>query len=1491
MNLVQFILLIGILFYADTTNGQIANTTALDPFLHYINITIRYNNSMIRALYQDSMIILPEYGIVLASCYLNISGEEVNSTSYNTSDLVVVEITNFNISLFYRTYDVTQFMFSDEDDSVDTMVKFEFYLTQNGTFILATDAIDVFSRNCDTSNWKDSFTSDSLSASASFSSKQTSLLSSSLPSSSIYTSSFQYIPSISSVASVVSSHLFTTEPSQQVSAPVSTSPTLPSSVIEVNTTPLSVETTSVYSTYVQTQVNPSTASVASRTIPSMSQSAVRSSSNASTPTLTLNTSAVSTSMSLLVDSRVMVDLPSTGILRSSLSSPVQFQVTSSAFLPSSSIYSSQHIVQPTATSTRPLVLVSSRTQSIVSLQNSTAIIQQPSFSTSSIRQPLIPSSSISSAINFRLLSSSIVPLSTNFKGTQSFSSSAPIYQTTFLLSAVHSLTSAVSRMLTQTSILQAYSSVQAPFSNTSTASQFVVLTHSVPQQPSAVFITSQISSTISTSQLSSTHFLNTSTLIDRVTTQPHILPTATPIHSTVIPSASSIQPTSILPQVSPYRHYLIATIEYTLPSVEIGQTDDNINATITAIVSRYLNLTTQTAIAMYTLTTEHISVRIGNLTVTAIRSEYDQSQIENLATRRLVFYVTDNTAILLATQAMAVLDTYSIDQWAESTGLQISSVTFDLYGEIQSSSMIIATMTVSPQLSSSIPILNTTFISMTSLTTRPVLSTSSTELNLSLIVSSLQPVTSSSIRATKITTTRHSMLTSLFSQIQQSLPSSSVQTTPIVTRSISTPVKLMTSSLRDSLITLSSNRSAFQIPGSSTTESPVISMTSSLISVLNSTLLSQRLVSSIFPTTQAVQPSLTVTSSGISSVQQLRPNTTSLPAMVTVNSTQFPTSTRFPNSSVRIMTSSPIISRITTQTSIQNSLQNSSSSQIASLSSQMNTSSFFPTQRVSISQSLTPSPNSSLLQIQSVPPSSTPTPPHGDYQILTDFDPGVGYLLQLTLNALKTKVNLSREFYVSTELNLINLYSLGLEIAGQTVNNRRKRDVFNTTSQIACGIIESLTNAANNRLIIVFYISREENGLPLTFVRAETSKYIFDNLDPSNYTAALSYQFLSLSIYEGIFVDPHRLAIIVGTVLGCCSLIMLISLVVLCLYHCLHSNYIRADKWSSKMSVTYSNKGVYTGSTSKHMNENGFEMEFTRTNLSEGTQTLARDFLSGSSEITRTTADYAFTLRTKPNLFSPFPVEETLSPTTEATTRSADETETNKYPSPSEAGTVPTLSQLRTDIEEEKRRAKTAEASLLEIMTSNRKHLPEASVFSDASEARRAEERASAAYEKSKKELAMVTAAVTPSSSYDSSLGSSRGAHKPWSARGNKVAPSNEPFDGLTPEPKILDWVPEHQSVSSKSSKMHLSSYRNVRPPNIMQVEARPILETPPPTYDQSPVETVPKPIPVRVFRTDGHSVQMHPSVSSTPVTTSTINVLPSFNPFYTTAKKEHTSL
>ena len=1523
MKLIQFILLIGILFYADTTDGQTVDTTALDPNLHYINITIRYNSPSIIDLYQSHMVILSEYAVVLASCYLNISTEEISFTSYNTTDLIFVEINSFNFSLIYITFAIRQF---SEIADGDTFVMLEFYLTQNGTFILATEAIAVFNMNCDTDNWVDSITSNTISASAIFSSRQTSVspLSSSLASTSIYTSSLPYMSSLSSPASGISSYLSTYEPTQQVSAPVITSSQiLPSSAVEVNTSPT-----------VGTTLVPSTSSARPLvTMTSQSQSVISTDiqqSSYSPSSIRQSISPVSSSIKPpIIRASSSIQPPVTPI-SSSIKPPI-IRASSSIKPPVTPISSSikppiirasssiQPPVTPISSSIKPpIIRASSSIQPPVTPVSSSikppvtplsSSIKQPVTPvSSSIKPPIIPSSSSlqqpiirTSIITSRLLASSIIPLSTSSIGAHPFSSvsSSAFYQITSLLSAVHSLTSAVSRILTQTGIIQVSRSLQVPFySNTSSivpseTSQLVIPSHSVPQQPSLFF---------NTSQLTSAHFLSTSTPIDRMislTTQPLIIPTTTAIQSTVLPSASPIQPT--VTPISPYRHYLIGTIEYTVSNLEIGQTDDNINATITAIARRYLNLTTETALAIYTLTTEHISVRIGYLTVTAIRSEYDQFIIENLATRRVVFYLTDHTAPMFATQAKEMLDTHSIDQWADSLGLQTLLVTFDPYLQIQTSFMpsstFVATMAVSSQLSSSVP------ISITS----AVLSSSATvpSQSVSVSVSSVRLVTSSLIRASQNTTAQHTVLSSLSSQIQQSLPSSSLQSTSLpsislqstylpsislqptslpVTQSSSMPVQLMTSSLISTLVSLSSNRSALSLPATSTPESPVISVTPSLMSVLNSTQPSQPVTRSQIPlsssgiqTTQAVQPSSAVISSAISSVQQLSSNTTSLPTLATVNSTQFPTSTR----SVRVIPSSQFVSRVTTQTPIVSMIRNISSS---ALSSQINTSSASPTQRDSASHSTVPSINSSLLQSMQTVQSSPLTTPSQDYHSLANFNPGVGYLLQLTLNVSGRMVNLTSDFYLQTELDLINLYSLGLE--KESANSRRKRDVFNTTSQIACGIIESLTIIDTDQLIIVFYISREEDSLPLQLIAAERSNAIFDKLDPGNFTATLGYEFLSLSIYKELFVDPHRIAIIVGTTLGCCILVLLIFLLALCLYHCLHSNYIRADKWSPDMSVAYSNKGV---SSTKLMNEDEFEMEFTG-NFSEGTQTLAGDFLYGSSEITRNSADYAFAMRREPNIFSPFQMEET--------TRFIDESEINKYPL-LEPVPAPTVSQLRTEIEEEKKRAKRAEASLLEIMTSNRKHFANTSMFSDPSEAKRAEERANTAYERSKKEFAVTTGAVTPSSSHDSSLGSSRGAHRPWSGRGNKVAPSNEPTGGLTLQPTPPDWDPDsQQSVSSKGSRsMQLSGFRNVRPPNIMQVEpiqgnGRIPLETPPPSYDTSLVDAhATKPVPVRVFRTDGHPVQMQPSIPSTPVTTATITVLPSFNPFYTTAKEEHTSL
>ena len=247
----RFILLVIILLFATSgIDGNTIDTPTLNPNLHYINITIVYHIKYIPELYVPMEDILPGYGVVLASCYLNITNQVVDSTTHNTSDTISVGVQNLNISLFLDSYRVTATI--DENDEGDTTVRFEFYLSQDGTLIPATTAIEVFNKNCNTNDWRDDFTSNSIPAEAVFSSMQlTQSISSQTVSNtfsqntliSTFPSSTQSLEPTPEVSTTVT-------PSQHVTTSISTSLSPETSSTEFSSTAIPV-TTSVPSSMLQ----------------------------------------------------------------------------------------------------------------------------------------------------------------------------------------------------------------------------------------------------------------------------------------------------------------------------------------------------------------------------------------------------------------------------------------------------------------------------------------------------------------------------------------------------------------------------------------------------------------------------------------------------------------------------------------------------------------------------------------------------------------------------------------------------------------------------------------------------------------------------------------------------------------------------------------------------------------------------------------------------------------------------------------------------------------------------------------------------------------------------------------------------------------------------------------------------------------------------------------------------------------------------------------
>ena len=398
-------------------------------------------------------------------------------------------------------------------------------------------------------------------------------------------------------------------------------------------------------------------------------------------------------------------------------------------------------------------------------------------------------------------------------------------------------------------------------------------------------------------------------------------------------------------------------------------------------------------------------------------------------------------------------------------------------------------------------------------------------------------------------------------------------------------------------------------------------------------------------------------------------------------------------------------------------------------------------------------------------------------------------VLTLLTNQSIGGVNFTQSFYLNTELQLTNLFSLALE-KESSINNRRRRDIFNTTTRIACGIVQDLTTADPN-LRLVFYISREVNNNPLVVLTANTSLTTYRQLEDSDYEDLLGYEFLSISIYQGPAPQVATLALLVGCILGCCILILVVFLITLSLYHCLHSNYIHVDRWSPEKSldVSFINQGVYTSSSTKLLLEEGVS---DTDRFSEGTQTLARDFLDMTDQFAGDRTDYTFTLRTEPNLFSPAQSDGARPLKRE----DLDQSDTPQF-SQSLAG-------MRSVIEEEKRLTSLAESSLLEVMSSNRMHMD--SMLEE--NARR--EMASVVYERSKKEMGVSIGAHT--TSLRSSEDSSRSQSRPKSGRGSKVAPSNEApnlsfSNKSTPPAKILDWVPvSPERLSNQHSSLALEA-------------------------------------------------------------------------------------
>ncbi|KAI6651768.1 Proline-rich extensin-like protein EPR1 [Oopsacas minuta] len=1657
MWLVQiFLFSIILLFITKESNVQSVDTTDLDPYLHYINMTILYHADQILELFRSDNVNLPRFGQVLASCYLNISSEDVDYTHYLTDELVIVELHDLNISLFLISYAI--FQFSHQGDEGDTIVNFVFYISQNSTLINATFAIDVFSRNCNLTDWKDHVTSDTISASASFSLFQLIVSASTIPQ--IASTTMEYISStIVSIMSTSMSTLLSIESSIEISStkPSSRS-TLVDSVMSTASVPVtsivpsssstrslltdsaSQEVTSIIesqsltassvisrtilpsftsSISIQSTIQPISSTVtipesssiqvlnmssqvivSSYLVPQQSSSAVFSTSN--TPsissTATQSVQPISTTIipsqstltSILSTSQIFTQLQPTqyylvvtfryspigsdtfGInstfialaarfLNTMISNVVYleytlyfsfrigsfaFNVIKNEFLQfSTGAIAATRIVFYITNNTAPLLAADiKRVLDVYSIEEwsdstglemfsviislygrkSTSFLPSSSQTTSST-SPVVNSSSldiiqISSSV---LLMTSYI-ISTTFRTTIPISSvsstlvilpslstriasaTAPISTQSFSSSRIPTSSSMASVFNTSSSISQIFNTSRIPTTSSSIGQIFNtsrIATSSSSRVP--IFNTSRIPTTSSIGQIFNTSRIPTTTSsINQIFNTSRIPTTTSSIgqifNASRIPTTTSsidqIFNTSRIPTTTSSINQIFNTSRIPTTTSSIGQIFNASRIPTTSSIGQIFNtsrIPTTTSSIDQIFNTSRIPT-----TTSSIGQIFNTSRIPTSSSSRVPI-INTSSSISQTFNTSRISSTSSINQIFNTSRIPVgSSSMVPIFNTTSSIRQIFNTSRIPTTSSSMVQIFNISRIP-TSSSRGPVFNNSS---SIRQTFNTSRVPTSSSM--VQISNTNRIPTTSSMAQIfnTSSIPISSsvsqISNTSMVPISSSMVQIFNTSSIPiSSSISQISNTSMVPISSSmvqiSNTSSIPVSSSISQISNSSTVPINSSMVqifnTSTIPISSSMAEIFNTSSIPISSSISQISNTSMVPissSMVQIsNTSSIPISSSmaeiFNTSSIPISSSISQISN-TSMVPISSSMAqifNNSSIPISSSIERNISRSVDPSPIISSTFLSSISPSVTLPSSITVSPSLTPTTPP-NYVTLPEFNPGIGYLLLLTLNANISNANLSEEFYVTTELQLINLYTLGIDAD----NSRRKRHVFNTTSRISCGIIQHLTVINHNQLKIVFFMSKEEDNSPLTFLTANTSLTTFKQLQNSDYEAILGYEFVSIAIYLGPVPSTSSVALVVGSILGCCILILIVFMIILCLYHCLHSNYIRVDRWSTKKSISYSNQDVYTNSVIKEEDELLFTDKF-----SEGTQTLARDFLFEIDELTKDRADYAFTLRTEPNLFSHFKTEETLTLMRGDLLQSADESDKNSQ----------SLQGLRSVIEEERKLAKQAEDSLLQVMATNRKHMSNILEENGRSD-RTAEERASAAYERSKKELGIATGVVTPSNSFESSQNSSRAHSRPKSGRSSKVVPSSDPpnmtisADTLTP--KILDWTTDKHTVSSQSlsKPVHLTRYRNVRQPNIMQVSPRKGSRPshPPPAYAPTPDTlnerqhiTSHKSTPIRLVGTDGKPVQIQSSNADGVATTNTVNVLPPSNPFYSITK------
>ena len=864
------------------------------------------------------------------------------------------------------------------------------------------------------------------------------------------------------------------------------------------------------------------------------------------------------------------------------------------------------------------------------------------------------------------------------------------------------------------------------------------------------------------------------------------------------------------------------------------------------------------------------------------------SSIPMLSTPRTIFPIPSSSRVF-STQSTFPIPSVS-SAFVTRTTIPIPSPSRRLETQttapIPSSSRVFATQSTTP-----IPSVSSAFVTQTTTPTPSAPSGFATQATLPISNSSLTFVTQTTIPTPSVSRAFTTQVT-----IPLSSPSrvfSTQSTIPIP----STPIAFVT----QTTIPTPSVSSAFVTQVTTPLSSPLAFVTRTIFTL------------SLSPSSELSTPSLSAelqSSIPVLSQSSMFAAQTTTPMPLPSSRVISPSSVLIIPSSIQLSSSTVVTSHVMTSSpsrSLSSTMILSTRPSSVFISSTLTqTVSTLPTVETSTSAVLTPFPSLSsqtpLASISTTSPISPTLTTGRDYIQIPDFDPGVGYLLLLSVSNISAQSD--PLFYLNTELELINLYTIAL--SKNVNNNRKKRDVFNTTSMLAAGIIESRSQIDSNTLRIVFYVSQGQPNTPHRFIPANESLETYNKLVAQEYNSILTdLSFISIEIYSDPILFQPMTTIIVGSILGCCVLLLLVFLIFVVLYHCLHSTNIRSVKWSPERDLSFTNEGA-----SSHFN---LQPVYEKEMLPIGTQTFARDFLTHRTD-GFTYISSGDELRMEAKLFSPFQTEDSLPLVGEETvTLPGGEVngETYLYQSRVDATMtrqVDTISQLRSDVEGERKRAEQAEDTLNQIMAARRKqHSLVGDLFSSPDEVKKAEERASTVYERSKREL--ITGTQRPLST---ELEDSQESARYWRPRSAKVAPSIESTGSdstafkLAPQPKILEWDTDTAGQTNRTKPAQLTGFRSVKQTSVMPVRPGtlpkplpppPDIKRPLPAYGatNSNEKSIPlQSIPVRIVRSDGGQpfrTSTFNSSNGNSVPSTTIKVLPSFNPFYTTAQKDHTQL